>query len=136
MSQSSKTAKCNKTLQTPQDPIWSCYSKFLLFTEIYKIIILFLSNKGKLKEDTHPAKWKWTCVKQSGARPTIRSGLSLAVVPGNRALCFGGVFDEVSLISNPSSDFVLHWLLFTMKCCISIFFEVSRQAGRAQTCRS
>ena len=62
-------------------------------------------HKGKLKEDTHPAKWRWTCVKQSGARPTTRSGLSLAVVPGNRALCFGGVFDEVSLI------LASHWLL-------------------------
>ena len=61
-------------------------------------------HKGKLKEDTHPAKWRWTCVKQSGARPTTRSGLSLAVVPGNRALCFGGVFDEVSLVLDIQID--------------------------------
>ena len=57
---------------------------------------IFFHLVGKVKDDSHPDKWKWTVVKQSGSRPSPRSGLSLAVVPGNRAFCFGGVYDEVS----------------------------------------
>lgn len=52
-------------------------------------------STGKVKDDTIPAKWKWVNAKQSGARPSPRCGLSCAVAPGNRAFCFGGVFDEV-----------------------------------------
>ena len=51
------------------------------------------------REDTAESttKWKWQPVKQSGARPTPRSGMSGTVVaPGNKALLFGGVFDQVS----------------------------------------
>jgi len=43
-------------------------------------------------------KWKWVNAKQSGSRPSARSGFSLAVAGGNRAVCFGGVFDEVRII--------------------------------------
>lgn len=53
-----------------------------------------LMPEGKVKDDTIPAKWKWVNAKQSGARPSPRCGLSCAVAPGNRAFCFGGVFDE------------------------------------------
>ncbi|XP_060595724.1 kelch domain-containing protein 4-like [Ruditapes philippinarum] len=53
-----------------------------------------LMPEGKVKEGTQPTKWKWVNVKQSGSRPSPRSGLSLATVSNNRAVCFGGVFDE------------------------------------------
>ena len=62
-----------------------------------------LSFIGKLKDDSIPEKWKWVVVKQSGSRPTPRSGLSLAVAPGNKAVCFGGVFDNVSHVDSEFS---------------------------------
>ncbi|XP_050398293.1 kelch domain-containing protein 4 [Patella vulgata] len=42
-------------------------------------------------------KWKWSQMKQSGSRPTSRSGISAAVAPGNRAILFGGVYDKGEL---------------------------------------
>ncbi len=39
-------------------------------------------------------KWTWTRVNPSGVKPPPRSGFSLAVGPGGRALLFGGVCDE------------------------------------------
>ncbi|XP_014674445.1 PREDICTED: kelch domain-containing protein 4-like isoform X1 [Priapulus caudatus] len=38
-------------------------------------------------------RWKWTLVKQCGVRPTPRCGFSLATLPNNRAVVFGGVLD-------------------------------------------
>jgi len=37
-------------------------------------------------------------MKQSGCQPSPRCGCSAVVVPGNRALVFGGVFDEVDTV--------------------------------------
>ncbi|XP_053401413.1 kelch domain-containing protein 4-like isoform X2 [Mercenaria mercenaria] len=53
-----------------------------------------LMPEGKIKDGSQPTKWKWVNVKQSGSRPSPRSGLSLASVSNNKAVCFGGVFDE------------------------------------------
>ncbi|GFR85583.1 kelch domain-containing protein 4-like [Elysia marginata] len=58
---------------------------------------MFTLMQEKKREDApeSSAKWKWQPVKQSGVRPTPRSGMSGTVVaPGNRALLFGGVFDQ------------------------------------------
>ncbi|KAK3757981.1 hypothetical protein RRG08_058293 [Elysia crispata] len=58
---------------------------------------MFALVQEKKREDTAESttKWKWQPVKQSGARPTPRSGMSGTVVaPGNKALLFGGVFDQ------------------------------------------
>lgn len=55
----------------------------------------FLCITGRLKEE-NITKWKWQSVKQSGTRPSARCGFSAVVVPGNRSVCFGGVYDEAS----------------------------------------
>ncbi|XP_052249914.1 kelch domain-containing protein 4-like isoform X1 [Dreissena polymorpha] len=60
----------------------------------YHSDMFVLVPEGKVKEDSHPTKWKWVSVKQSGSRPSPRSGFTLAIVGGNKAVCFGGVFDE------------------------------------------
>lgn len=39
-------------------------------------------------------KWTWSRLNPSGVKPPPRSGFSLAVGPGGRALLFGGVCDE------------------------------------------
>ncbi|KAL5021887.1 hypothetical protein ScPMuIL_001042 [Solemya velum] len=55
-------------------------------------MFLFMPE-GRLKEE-NITKWKWHSVKQSGTRPSARCGFSAVVVPGNRSVCFGGVYDE------------------------------------------
>lgn len=50
-----------------------------------------------MREPSEEKKWKWQPVKQSGERPSARSGMSGVVISGNKALCFGGVFDQVTL---------------------------------------
>ncbi|XP_007468490.1 PREDICTED: kelch domain-containing protein 4 [Lipotes vexillifer] len=39
-------------------------------------------------------RWAWTRVKPSGAKPTPRSGFSVAVAPNHQTLLFGGVCDD------------------------------------------
>ena len=39
-------------------------------------------------------KWLWTRISPSGAKPTPRSGFSVAVAPNHQTLLFGGVCDE------------------------------------------
>lgn len=39
-------------------------------------------------------KWSWTRINPSGAKPTPRSGFSVAVAPNHQTLLFGGVCDE------------------------------------------
>ncbi|XP_037371651.1 kelch domain-containing protein 4 isoform X2 [Talpa occidentalis] len=39
-------------------------------------------------------RWTWTRVNPSGAKPTPRSGFSVAVAPNHQTLLFGGVRDE------------------------------------------
>ena len=38
-------------------------------------------------------KWRWQSVKQVGVRPSLRSGMSVAVAPNARVFLFGGVQD-------------------------------------------
>ncbi|XP_076348242.1 kelch domain-containing protein 4-like [Tachypleus tridentatus] len=52
------------------------------------LVFLFVAKGDK------EGKWKWTQVKQSGIRPSLRCGFSLATGPGNKAYLFGGVYDE------------------------------------------
>jgi len=54
-------------------------------------------------EGDQPGKWKWVSVKQSGSRPSPRSGFAITVAGGNRAVCFGGVFDEVCFTDSAAS---------------------------------
>lgn len=39
-------------------------------------------------------KWGWTRINPAGAKPTPRSGFSVAVTPNHQTLLFGGVCDE------------------------------------------
>lgn len=50
---------------------------------------------GQSKDDESPTEWKWQHMKQYGTKPSPRCGCTLVVTPANRALIFGGVFDEV-----------------------------------------
>lgn len=45
-------------------------------------------------EDGREGRWTWTRLHPSGARPSPRSGFSVAVAPGQQTLLFGGVCDE------------------------------------------
>lgn len=47
------------------------------------------------KHDTTGLKWKWQSVKQAGVKPSPRCGFSLALTTGDKAVLFGGVYDEV-----------------------------------------
>ena len=50
------------------------------------------------------SKWRWMPVKQIGARPTARSGISCAAIPNtNKILFFGGVQDNEN-IDDEDSD--------------------------------
>ncbi|XP_043937466.1 kelch domain-containing protein 4 [Protopterus annectens] len=49
-----------------------------------------LKCEGKEGEE----KWSWNRINPSGAKPTPRSGFSLASGPNNRIVLFGGVCDE------------------------------------------
>ncbi|XP_060069377.1 kelch domain-containing protein 4-like [Ylistrum balloti] len=57
--------------------------------------MVMLTTEGKVKDENAPLKWKWVHMKQSGTKPSPRCGVSLALTPGNRAVCFGGVYDQV-----------------------------------------
>ncbi|XP_067291919.1 kelch domain-containing protein 4-like [Pseudorasbora parva] len=52
--------------------------------------MFLLRREGKEEQE----KWIWTRVNPAGVKPHPRSGFSLAVGPGGRALLFGGVCDE------------------------------------------
>ncbi|XP_036896115.1 kelch domain-containing protein 4 [Sturnira hondurensis] len=45
-------------------------------------------------EEGREGKWVWTRINPSGARPTPRSGFSVAMAPNHQTLLFGGVCDE------------------------------------------
>lgn len=60
-----------------------------------KYLFFCAKFEGKSKEESNPVKWKWVAVKQSGCRPSPRCSSSMVVTGQNRALLFGGVFDEV-----------------------------------------
>ncbi|KAK7068021.1 kelch domain containing 4, partial [Halocaridina rubra] len=47
------------------------------------------------KHDSSGLKWKWQTVKQAGVKPSPRCGFSLALTTGDKAILFGGVYDEV-----------------------------------------
>ncbi|XP_076989363.1 kelch domain-containing protein 4 isoform X2 [Tamandua tetradactyla] len=53
------------------------------------------SDMFQLKcEEDKAGRWTWTRVNPSGARPTPRTGFSVAVAPSHQLLLFGGVCDE------------------------------------------
>lgn len=39
-------------------------------------------------------KWKWSRIKDSGNKPSHRSGFGATSIGGNRMAIFGGVYDE------------------------------------------
>eukprot|EP00069_Balaena_mysticetus_P005955 bmy_18286T0 len=45
-------------------------------------------------EEGREGRWAWARVNPSGAKPTPRSGFSVAVAPNHQTLLFGGVCDE------------------------------------------
>ncbi|XP_036998262.2 kelch domain-containing protein 4 isoform X2 [Artibeus jamaicensis] len=45
-------------------------------------------------EEGREGRWVWTRTNPSGARPTPRSGFSVAMAPNHQTLLFGGVCDE------------------------------------------
>ncbi|XP_068239182.1 kelch domain-containing protein 4 [Palaemon carinicauda] len=47
------------------------------------------------KHDTTGLKWKWQSVKQAGVKPSPRCGFSMALTSGDKAVLFGGVYDEL-----------------------------------------
>ncbi|RXN13535.1 kelch domain-containing 4 [Labeo rohita] len=74
--------------------IYGGYSKSRAKKDVDKGTIhsdmFLLRREGKEEQE----KWTWTRVNPSGVKPPPRSGFSLAVGPGGRALLFGGVCDE------------------------------------------
>nr|XP_031292489.1 kelch domain-containing protein 4 isoform X2 [Camelus dromedarius] len=45
-------------------------------------------------EEGREGRWAWTRINPSGAKPTPRSGFSVAVAPNHQTLLFGGVCDK------------------------------------------
>uniref|UniRef100_A0A673K2Z8 Kelch domain-containing protein 4-like n=1 Tax=Sinocyclocheilus rhinocerous TaxID=307959 RepID=A0A673K2Z8_9TELE len=74
--------------------IYGGYSKTRAKKDVDKGTIhsdmFLLRREGKEEQE----KWTWMRVNPSGVKPPPRSGFSLAVGPGGRALLFGGVCDE------------------------------------------
>ncbi|CAL8358567.1 unnamed protein product [Lota lota] len=74
--------------------VYGGYSKLKAKKDVEKGTIhsdMFLL-KREAKDDQE--KWSWSRVNPSGNKPPPRSGFSLAVGPGGRAVLFGGVCDE------------------------------------------
>ncbi|XP_056137998.1 kelch domain-containing protein 4 [Lampris incognitus] len=74
--------------------IYGGYSKAKAKKDVEKGTIhadmFLLKREGKEDQE----KWSWSRVNPSGSKPPPRSGFSLAVGPGGRAVLFGGVCDE------------------------------------------
>ncbi|XP_038662452.1 kelch domain-containing protein 4 isoform X1 [Scyliorhinus canicula] len=74
--------------------IYGGYSKQRIKKDVEKGIVytdmFLLKNEGKEGAD----KWTWVRINPTGVKPSPRSGFSLAVSPNNRAILFGGVYDE------------------------------------------
>ncbi|KAM9754279.1 kelch domain-containing protein 4 [Menidia menidia] len=74
--------------------VYGGYSKVRLKKEVEKGTIhsdmFLLRREGKDGQE----RWSWSRVSPAGSKPPPRSGFSLAVAPGGRALLFGGVCDE------------------------------------------
>ncbi|KAM6973514.1 kelch domain-containing protein 4 [Aplochiton taeniatus] len=74
--------------------IYGGYSKLKTKKDLEKGTIhsdmFLLKREGKDDQE----KWSWSRLSPSGSKPPPRSGFSLAVGPGGRALLFGGVCDE------------------------------------------
>ena len=56
-----------------------------------------ISSIDKREQSSTPHKWRWQPCKQTGNRPSPRSGCALASPSGatSKAYVFGGVFDKV-----------------------------------------
>ncbi|GFO25318.1 kelch domain-containing protein 4-like, partial [Plakobranchus ocellatus] len=87
-------------LETSKIIVYGGYSKEKLKRDVDKgtthtdMFALMQEKKREESSDATP-KWKWQPIKQTGLRPSPRSGMSGTVVaPGNRAFLFGGVFDQ------------------------------------------
>ncbi|RUS84183.1 hypothetical protein EGW08_008070 [Elysia chlorotica] len=79
--------------------VYGGYSKEKMKRDVDKGTIhtdMFALMQEKKREDASESavKWKWQPVKQSGIRPSPRSGMSGTVVAPGKALLFGGVFDQ------------------------------------------
>ena len=59
---------------------------------------MFSLNRGSGDE------WTWQAMEQSGSKPTPRCGCTAVATPANRALVFGGVFDEVRMTFAQSEE--------------------------------
>ncbi|XP_048461681.1 kelch domain-containing protein 4 isoform X1 [Rhincodon typus] len=74
--------------------IYGGYSKQRVKKDVEKGIVysdmFLLKNEGREGTD----KWAWVRINPTGLKPSPRSGFSLAVAPNNRAILFGGVYDE------------------------------------------
>lgn len=79
--------------------VYGGYSKERLKKDVDKgtthadMFVLALEKKreGAVEGDQ---RWKWQTVKQSGNRPSPRSGMTGVSGPNNKAYLYGGVFDE------------------------------------------
>uniref|UniRef100_A0A0B7A3Z8 DUF4110 domain-containing protein n=2 Tax=Arion vulgaris TaxID=1028688 RepID=A0A0B7A3Z8_9EUPU len=79
--------------------VYGGYSKEKIKKDVDKGTVhtdMFILMQEKKREDTadNSVKWKWQSVKQSGVRPSPRSGMTAVFAAGNKAFLFGGVFDE------------------------------------------
>uniref|UniRef100_A0AAY4DJM8 Kelch domain-containing protein 4 n=1 Tax=Denticeps clupeoides TaxID=299321 RepID=A0AAY4DJM8_9TELE len=52
--------------------------------------MFLLKREGEDEQE----RWVWSRLSSSGVKPPPRSGFSMAVGPGSRAILFGGVYDE------------------------------------------
>ncbi|KAB0343482.1 hypothetical protein FD754_020408 [Muntiacus muntjak] len=85
---------CRMTV-TPQgsSSIYGGYSKQSVRKDVgrgtqHSDMFLLKAEKGR------EGKWSWTRINPSGAKPTPRSGFSVAVAPKHQVLLFGGVCEE------------------------------------------
>lgn len=83
----------------PKILVYGGYSKERLKKDVDKGTVhsdmfILCACDSKKKDETAPLKWRWVQGKQSGSKPTPRCGMPMVVNTGNKAFCFGGVFDE------------------------------------------
>ncbi|XP_071172959.1 kelch domain-containing protein 4-like [Mytilus edulis] len=83
----------------PKAVVYGGYSKERIKKDVDKGTIhtdmfVLCACDAKKKDDSAPMKWRWVHGKQSGNKPSPRCGMPMVTIPGNKAVCFGGVFDE------------------------------------------
>jgi len=112
--------------------IYGGYSKERLKKDVDKgtahadMFILALEKKREgVSEGDH--RWKWQSVKQSGNRPTPRSGMTGVLGPNNKAYLFGGVFDEEDEDEFLEGVFYNDLLMLDLEKCKWFSVELSKQ---------